>query len=505
MYRDIAEAMGVDYEHEDPVICDPANPDFLEAYFKYLHHPREEEGVDFWWIDWQQGSLCKVEGLDPLWIFNHYHFLDSGRDGRRPITFSRYAGPGSHRYPVGFSGDTVITWDSLDFQPYFTVNASNVGYGWWSHDIGGHMQGYKNDEMTARWVQFGVYSPINRLHSSSSEFNGKEPWRYNKETELVMGEMLRERHRMIPYLYTMNHRNYSENVPLMMPMYYEWPEAPEAYEVKNQYYFGSGMVVAPITSERIRSLNVAKVRVWLPEGRWHDIYTGMMYDGGRMTDMYRGIESIPVLAAAGSFIPYTDEISPEAAQNNPASLRIEVYSGKDGEFELYEDDNVTCGYENGDSTTTKLSYREGADARFTIYPAEGNVDLIPEKRAYTVEFNGVSDCPVCAAADGDALEIQSCFDEERGKITVTLPEVSVRSRIEVTLKGFELKKENHIQKRCFDFLNQAEIDFMLKDRIYALICREKRIPVLESELLAMNLDRDLFGALTEIITALKDK
>ena len=505
MYRDIAEAMGVDYEHEDPVICDPANPDFLEAYFKYLHHPREEEGVDFWWIDWQQGSLCKVEGLDPLWIFNHYHFLDSGRDGRRPITFSRYAGPGSHRYPVGFSGDTVITWDSLDFQPYFTVNASNVGYGWWSHDIGGHMQGYKNDEMTARWVQFGVYSPINRLHSSSSEFNGKEPWRYNKETELVMGEMLRERHRMIPYLYTMNHRNYSENVPLMMPMYYEWPEAPEAYEVKNQYYFGSGMVVAPITSERIRSLNVAKVRVWLPEGRWHDIYTGMMYDGGRMTDMYRGIESIPVLAAAGSIIPYTDEISPEAAQNNPASLRIEVYSGKDGEFELYEDDNVTCGYENGDSTTTKLSYREGADARFTIYPAEGNVDLIPEKRAYTVEFNGVSDCPVCAAADGDALEIQSCFDEERGKITVTLPEVSVRSRIEVTLKGFELKKENHIQKRCFDFLNQAEIDFMLKDRIYALICREKRIPVLESELLAMNLDRDLFGALTEIITALNDK
>ena len=76
------------------------------------------------------------------------------------MTFSRYAGPGSHRYPVGFSGDTLITWESLDFQPYFTSTASNIGYGWWSHDIGGHMLGYKNDEMEARWYQFGVFSPV---------------------------------------------------------------------------------------------------------------------------------------------------------------------------------------------------------------------------------------------------------------------------------------------------------------------------------------------------------
>lgn len=102
MYVDMAKEMGVDYENEDPVVCDPASPKFMDAYFKYLHHPREAEGVDFWWIDWQQGSNCKVEGLDPLWIFNHFHYLDNKRDGRRPMTFSRYAGPGSHRYPIGF-------------------------------------------------------------------------------------------------------------------------------------------------------------------------------------------------------------------------------------------------------------------------------------------------------------------------------------------------------------------------------------------------------------------
>ena len=126
-YPEVAEAMGVDAKKEEPVNFDIADPKFVDVYFEKVHHPMEKEGVDFWWIDWQQGQSTKIEGLDPLWMLNHYHFLDSGRDGKRPMTFSRYAGPGSHRYPVGFSGDTHITWESLDFQPYFTSTASNIG------------------------------------------------------------------------------------------------------------------------------------------------------------------------------------------------------------------------------------------------------------------------------------------------------------------------------------------------------------------------------------------
>ena len=103
---------------------DPTDPDFLEAYFEELHHPHEDDGVDFWWLDWQQGGVTRIPGLDPLWLLNHFHYLDSGRAGKRPLTFSRYAGIGSHRYPVGFSGDTHMTWESLDFQPSFTATAS---------------------------------------------------------------------------------------------------------------------------------------------------------------------------------------------------------------------------------------------------------------------------------------------------------------------------------------------------------------------------------------------
>ncbi len=91
------------------------------------------------------------------------------------MTFSRYAGPGSHRYPVGFSGDTVISWASLDFQPYFTATAANIGYGWWSHDIGGHIFGVKDDELATRWLQLGVFSPVLRLHSSSEPFRRRSP------------------------------------------------------------------------------------------------------------------------------------------------------------------------------------------------------------------------------------------------------------------------------------------------------------------------------------------
>lgn len=504
MYLEMAKALGVDYEQEDPIVCDPASPEYLEAYFKYLHHPREEEGVDFWWIDWQQGSKCKVEGLDPLWIFNHFHFLDSKRKGKRPMTFSRYAGPGSHRYPIGFSGDTCITWESLDFQPYFTASATNIGYGWWSHDIGGHMLGYKNDEMTARWVQSGLYSPILRLHSSSSEFNGKEPWRFKKEAEIAMGDALRQRHQMMPYLYTMNYRAYKDGAPLVMPMYYEYPEDGAAYEMKNQFMFGTQLMVAPITSKRIEGLNVAEVKVWLPEGLWYDIYTGMMYDGDRILSMYRDLDSIPVLAKAGAIVPFTDEISSVEATSNPSSFRVKVYAGASGSFELYEDDNETCAYEMGDCVKTSFSYTETDAAEFVIGAAKGNLSLIPKERSYVIELTGykkVTAEQLSVSVDGQRIEAEISYEEKKQAIIVKLPAISVEKEVKISLDLNFRQMKNLVEKNCFDFLNQAEIEFGLKDRILSIIQKEHRLPILISQLQSMGIDEKIRSVLTEIITS----
>ena len=127
--------MGISPDSGEPVEFDLTDPRFVRAYFD-MHHDLEADGVDFWWIDWQQGGVTRQPGLDPLWVLNHMHYCDSARDGRWPLILSRFAGPGSQRYPVGFSGDTIVTWESLRFQPYFTATASNIGYGWGSHDIG---------------------------------------------------------------------------------------------------------------------------------------------------------------------------------------------------------------------------------------------------------------------------------------------------------------------------------------------------------------------------------
>ena len=502
MYEEMARKLGVDFENEDPILCDPADPEFIEAYFTYLHHPYEEMGVDFWWIDWQQGSTCKVEGLDPLWIFNHFYFLDNKRSGKRPMTFSRYAGPGSHRYPVGFSGDTLITWDSLDFQPYFTATASNIGYGWWSHDIGGHMMGYKNDEMEARWFQFGVFSPVNRLHSSKSEFNGKEPWRFKTEVREVMGKALRQRHRMIPYLYSMNYRSYKEDLPLIEPMYYEHPENRAAYEAKNQYYFGSELIVAPVTSPRIEGLNVAKTKVWLPEGTWYDLETGMIYNGGRTLNLYRGLESIPVLAKAGGILVFTEEIEAKEVIANPSSFVVSVYGRADGRFILYEDDNETCDYEKGICVKTGFAYQEGEEAVFTIEEAVGDLSLIPKERDYTIKLTGYGEA---AAKTVKVLTegLESCvsYEKRTQAVVVVLKDVCTDKGARISVRKELQTRDNLVSERVFDFLNQAEIDFTLKDQIYEVVQSGKSVGQILGDLNAMGIHEDLYGALLELFTA----
>ena len=498
VYEDMAKTMGVDYENEEPVNFDAADPKYMEASFDHIFHPMEEKGVDFWWIDWQQGGVTKVEGLDPLWVLNHYYYLDNARDGKRPMTFSRYAGPGSHRYPIGFSGDTLITWESLDFQPYFTSTASNIGYAMWSHDIGGHMQGIKDDEMAGRWLQYGVFTPIMRLHSSCGEFNGKEPWRYKTEIRLVMEEFLRLRHKLIPYLYTMNYRTYQEDIPLVLPMYYHNPEREEAYQVPNEYEFGSQLLAAPVTSKRIDRLNVAKVKVWLPEGTYYDIFTGRKYKGNRIMMMYRDIQSIPVLAKAGAVIPMTEEIREAGA--NPGQLTIQVYAGADGEFVLYEDDNNTEDYKDGKCVKTRMQVSWGESSRLVIEKPEGCLEYLPEKRTYTVKFHGVCDSSVRAEADGASCLTQCSYDEKTNTLTCQVETLPSDTRIQVVLEQ-AVQVENHVTEECFDFLNQAEIPFPLKEVLYQAIKDQEDKTVLLSTLQAMELDRELLGALTEIITA----
>lgn len=333
-YEAMARRMGVDPASRETIPFNLVSTDFLNAYFDVLHKPYERDGVDFWWVDWQQGTETGVEGLDPLWMLNHYHSLDIAKE-KEQLILSRFSGIGSHRYPLGFSGDTFMTWKSLEHLISFTARASNAGYSWWSHDIGGHTNGYKDHELFVRFVQFGVFSPINRLHSTNSPVLAKEIVSYCGGTGLIAREYLRLRHAMLPFLYTADCETAEQGLALIEPMYYQYPHVPEAYACDAQYLFGRQMIAAPIT-QRTGENGLTAQRVWLPEGVWTDFFTGDAYQGGRWVVLHRPLDTFPLLCKEGGFF-VLDGSHAGNSTALPAVLDVHTFAGN-GAYTLLEDE-----------------------------------------------------------------------------------------------------------------------------------------------------------------------
>ncbi len=460
MYEEFANRMGVDPKTKKRIPFDITDPDYVDAYFNILHKPYEDHGVDFWWIDWQQGKNSKMKNLDPLWALNHYHTLANAVGDKRPLILSRFAEIGSHRYPLGFSGDTMICWPCLKFQPYFTSTATNVGYTWWSHDIGGHHRASKDDELYIRWVQYGLYSPIMRLHSTSNEFMGKEPWKHCWQAEQLAIKTLRERHALIPYLYSMNYRTHKHCFALCEPMYYPYPEEDEAYNVRNQFFFGSELMVCPITEKLDPKTNLAKVDVWLPKGKWTDIYTGAVYEGDKKITMYRGIESIPVFAKEGAIIPMSkDDINND--WTNPKDMVIRIFSGK-GDFTLYEDDGETNAYKKGNFAKTRLAVRElNGELTFTAYPAEGDISTLPEKRSYTLILENAADAEKISVLI-DGKKANATVKTLDRKLHIELSSVSTLSEIQVVLTNVKVRENRDKKEQIIELVTKYQMKVSLK-------------------------------------------
>jgi hypothetical protein len=392
--------------------------------------------------------------------------------------FSRYAGPGSHRTPIGFSGDTMISWDSLRFQPEFTASASNIGYGWWSHDIGGHWHGRKDVELAVRWVQLGVWSPVNRLHATASPFQGKEPWRFGPEAEQLMGQALRLRHRLVPYLATMAERASADGIPLVEPVYHRHPARDEAYAHRATYFFGADLLCAPVVEPRDPRTGLARVDVWLPPGTWYDLETGRRYragEEGRTLAAWRDLAHTSVFAAAGTVLPLVAEDEVANGVALPEHLELRVFLGADGEHVLVEDDDGPEATRRVARTPLRL-----ASGTLTVGPAEGDLDVLPAVRTWTVSVAGSADGPVVLAdvPVGESREVELAA----GGASTVLPE-------------------------CFALLDAAQVEHHTKDQVWGVLARgEDRgsaggRSALVAELLTMGLDESLLGAIVEVLTA----
>ncbi|POR32450.1 Alpha-xylosidase [Tolypocladium paradoxum] len=517
MYHAVARLLHHDTSRNESIPFNITNRAFLNAYFDPLLKSLEEDGVDFWWIDWQQGEYSGMRGVDPLWVLNHYHYqhnaeLQARRDGGHPIIFSRYAGPGSHRYPVGFSGDTVTSWDSLAFQPEFTATASNIGYGWWSHDIGGHMLGKRDDDLTSRWVQLGVLSPIMRLHSTKNRWVCKEPWHLPKGSgqgpQDVVTKFMRLRHRLIPYLHTMNARaaDKEKGEPIVQPMYWEYPERDEAYEVPNQYFFGSEMIVAPITTPQNRATKTGKVRTWLPPGTYVDFFTGVVYDGDRSLWLSRTLDKVPVLLKQGAIVPLETDASPENGGKNPDRFDVVVVVGADGHFELLEEDEDGLGISGSptgwvDWIRTPIVLNQ-AQGTVTIGPTQGGHPNM--RRSWSIRLLGFKpggDHDVQTTTTGDET-LNPRVDEWDSGLYIFLGDISPRSTVTVFLGADPQLAVNDARALMDGIVFDAQIEFQLKEKIDAIMSPGD-VPksVRASQLDALDMDPDLRLVLNEFLFA----
>lgn len=460
-YESMATAMGVDPKTQECINFNMVNPDFVNNYFKILHKPYENDGVDFWWIDWQQGTKTKVDGLDPLWLLNHYHYLDQVNGHYSPLILSRYAGVGSHRYPLGFSGDTRITWKTLGYLPYFTLTATNVGYTWWSHDIGGHFDGQKDDELYVRFIQFGVFSPINRLHCTETPTLSKEPWLYSNGAGQIAMQWLRFRHKLIPYLYSACYNTAKFGRALVEPMYYEWDDL-NAYCYKNQYLFGGQLLVIPVTTKR-KFDGYSRTKAYIPEGAWTDIFTGDSYTapkGGKEITLLRPLDEIPVLARSGAILPLSQDKGNSV--DNPTNLEISVYNG-DGEFTLYED-----GREKESAleffTCFKTAYRKDGNICVQTLKINSHGDslVIPKNRTLEVQFKCLEFGEICVTKNGKQINAS----EKYGDCVRIEIDFEPFKEYEITVKSTLLTQKETRDKRAYNVLVRAEGSNKEKFKVY---------------------------------------
>ncbi len=472
-YEIMAARMGIDPASRQPVPFDIADRDFARAYFETMHYPLEAQGIDFWWLDWQQGTGCKIEGLDPLFWLNHLHYYDQGKTtAKRPFIFSRWPNLGGQRYPIGFSGDTVVHWDTLRFQPEMTATASNVAYGWWSHDIGGHYEGLEEAELYLRWVQYGVFSPILRLHSTNNPFIERRPWGYDLNTLKNAQKALQLRHQLIPLIYSANARSANTGEPIILPMYYRWSANEAAYQCPGEYLFCRQLLAAPVTAPVDPETGFSRKVIWLPPGTWFDLNTHEQFDGGYWYCLYYDLMQIPVFAQPGAIIPL-DNSPVGNGVDLPESFTVKVFAGKDTTYDLYEDAGEGQAYLDGDFCITRISQCLADDVlTLSVAPAEGNyAPKLPQTRDWRFEVIGISQpAAVDVEINGENQLHDFEYDQRAHTLRITgLPnptgsELRIRIR-DVQLQAYQSNPIERIER----LIVAAKLPSLVKNQFMQLL------------------------------------
>ncbi|MFT3781337.1 MAG: glycoside hydrolase family 31 protein [Nibricoccus sp.] len=345
---------------------------------------------------------------------NNYSLLHSqgiyeGQRGvtneKRVINLTRSSYAGQHRYAtVTWSGDICATWETLRRSIPEGLNFCAAGEPYWTVDIGGffinndpklwfwrgdysegcrgltpmtalepdpHDTGCKDLgfwELYTRWLQYGAFLPMFRSHGTDA---AREIWRFGEEGTPfydTIAKYIRLRYQFLPYIYSLAAQVTFDSYTLIRALPLEFPNDPATFGVTDQFMFGPSLMVCPVTQPMYYERNstplvdIPKTRaVYLPaDRRWYDFWTNKLYEGGQTIDTDAPLETIPLFIPEGSIIPLCTERQQHVGERLNTSYEIRIYAGKDGAFELYEDDGDGYGYEDGDYTKLKLAWDDSA-------------------------------------------------------------------------------------------------------------------------------------------------
>ncbi|RZS91710.1 alpha-glucosidase (family GH31 glycosyl hydrolase) [Motilibacter rhizosphaerae] len=439
---------------------DFGDPDQLKAFMQ-LHDQMSQQGADFWWLDWccdaSESNLDGVTG--DAWINQQYADYTTPDLGRG-FAFSRafgslQAGGYSNPVPVPtgpwadkrttlpFTGDTASTWGTLAAEVGFTSGESaSTGLSPISHDIGGHNRGEQYgipgsdvvngrrttklpDDLYARWVQFGTFQPIDRLHSDHGD---RLPWQYPGAAGASASKFLNLREALVPYTYTLARQAEATGVPVVRPTYLEYPGEQEAYATAGgEYLYGSDVLVAPVTTPG----TTATTHVWFPTGSsWTDWFTGKTYAGGTSAEITTGLDTMPVFVKAGGIVTTRTAAVTNDVQNPLTAVTLTVAPGAQGTTTLFEDDGTTT--DRRQSATTEIHYVESAHkGTLKVRAANGSFAGQVGSRTWTVRFLDVPQPQTVTIDDVPAPAGSWSWDAQTRTLSVTAPARSTSSGLVV--------------------------------------------------------------------------
>jgi alpha-glucosidase (family GH31 glycosyl hydrolase) len=452
---------------------------FIDVYLKLFIHPLDSLGIDFYWIDY----FDKKNSQD-LFRLKHYQFYDMMRDyKRRPMLLGYNAHVAPHRYPVLYSGKTVVSWDTLKSIPMHNSNAANSGISWWSHDIGGYFKGMEDNELYLRFVELGVFSPIMKFGSDAGKYYKREPWKWSIKTYVIAKDYLRLRHRLIPYLYSEAYKYSTLGVPIIQPLYYKFPEMYDDPIYKNEYYFGGELFVSPIITKKDFIMNRTIHKFYIPEGVWYDITTGKKFPGGKSYVSFFREQDYPVFARGGAIIPLSN--NPNLNDTTPPKdLEVDIYPGRSNTYKLYEDDGLSGLYKKGFYLLTSIDYNYLPNNYTVIFRAiEGKSGIVPDKRNYTIRFKNTKKANDVIVYFNNEPVAHSAYVDGSDFI-VEIKDIPTIGQLTINCKGKDIEFDavRLVNEDISKILSDLPIETLMKESIDGVLfgdlpIKKKRIEV----------------------------